>query len=66
MIPINQTLQDILIILREARIPGFKAPGMSCRGILALPLASCCSLPTVVKRLYRNILGLIHLVPFER
>lgn len=66
MIPINQTLQNILIILREARIPVFKVPGMSCRGILALPLASRCSLPTVLKRPYRNILGLVHLVPLER
>lgn len=40
--------------------------GMSCRGMLALPPASCCSLPTVVKRLYRNILGLINLVLLER
>jgi hypothetical protein len=66
MIPINQTLQNILIILREARISVFKVPGMSCHGILALPLASRYSLLTVAKRLDRNILGLVHLAPLER
>lgn len=39
---------------------------MSCRGIFALPLASRCSLLTVVKRLYHSILGLVHLDPLER
>jgi hypothetical protein len=61
--PINQTLQNILIILRHQ---DFKNPDMSCRSVLALPLASSCSLPTVFKRLYCNILGLIHLVAHER
>lgn len=39
---------------------------MSCSRVLALSLASGCSLPTVFKRLYCNILGLIHLVSLER
>lgn len=46
--------------------PGFKNPDMSWSSVLGLSLASRCSFPTVFKRLYCNIFGLMHLVSLAR